>query len=379
MTARSTLVMRRTLPHRSAGSCRWLALGAAAAMAAVVAGCGSSGSSGATAAAPTTQVVTSMSGEKVTVPLKIDRIAEQFPAHTVTDLMLGVGDKLVAIPQNVKTIPFLRKVFPDINSRPELFRNGGKVNMEELLRLRPDVVSTISGGTTLTPFKKAGLPALDMDFNTFPELVPSISLAGKVYGGAAAAKAQEYGDYVNARLSMVQSRLASLPPAQKPSVVHLASYPPLVVDGGTSLIDGWIKLAGGTDSASGVKGTHVTVSMEQLLQWNPDVLIVETPGGDQGLAANTAQSVIENLQRSPGWSGLKAVKSGRVYLNPQGLYPWDRFGPEEALQIQWVARTLHPDLFKDIDIRAEARTFYQKFFGYQVTDADLDQILQVSK
>ncbi len=362
---------------RPTASRRWLTLGMAAAVAALAAGCGSS-SSDASPPAPTTQVVTSLSGEKVTVPLKINRIAEQFPAHTVTDIMLGVGDKLVAIPQNVKTIPFLRKVYPGVNGLPELFRNGGKVNMEELLKLKPDVVSTISGGDTLTPFQQAGLPAVNMDFNTFPQLVPSIQLAGKVYGGAAAAKAKAYNDYVTAKLAMVQSRLAKLPATEQPSVVHIASYPPVVVDGGKSLIDGWIKIAGGTDSASGVKGTHVTVSMEQLLQWNPDVLIVETPGGDQGLAANSAQSVIDNLAKSPGWADLKAVKAGRVYLNPQGLYPWDRFGPEEALQIQWAAKVLHPDLFTDLDIRSETKNFYSKFFNYHTTEADLDQILQVS-
>lgn len=359
---------------------RPLALGTAAAVLALAAGCGSSGSSGpstAASAAPTTQVVTSMSGEKVTVPLRINRIAEQFPAHTMTDIMLGVGPKLVAIPQNVKTIPFLRKVFPGVNDLPELFRSGGKVNMEELLKLRPDVVSTIDGGATLTPFQQAGLPALNMDFDTFDQLVPSIELAGKVYGGEAATRAKAYGEYVNAKLAMVKSRLASLPDTEKPSVVHVASYPPLVVDGGKSLIDGWIRLGGGTDSASGVKGTHVTVTMEQLLQWNPDVLVVETPGGDQGLAANTARSVISEFEKAPGWKSLKAVQTNRVYLNPQGLYPWERFGPEEALQIQWIAKMLHPDLFKDVDIRAETRSFYQKFFDYQVTDADLDQILQV--
>ncbi|WP_047221199.1 ABC transporter substrate-binding protein [Protofrankia coriariae] len=350
-----------------------MTLGLASLLAAVAVGCGGSSSDN----TPTTQVVTSVSGEQATIPLKIDRIAEQFPAHTVTDIMLGVGDKLVAIPQNVKTLPFLHKVFPQVDSLPELFRNGGAVNMEELLKLRPDVVSTISGGTTLEPFQKAGIPAVNMSFDAFPQLAPSIELAGKVYGGVAATRAREYTTYVNDKLSMVQSRLANLPEADKPSVVHIASYPPVVIDGGTSLIDGWIKIAGGTDSASGVKGTHVTVSIEQLLQWNPDVLIVETPGGDQGLAAASAQSVVDNLAKAPGWSDLKAVQTNRVYLNPQGLYPWDRFGPEEALQIQWAAKTLHPDLFKDVDIRAESRAFYQKFFDYTVTDADLDQILQV--
>ncbi|MEX5709337.1 ABC transporter substrate-binding protein [Parafrankia sp. FMc6] len=359
---------------------RILAPTVAVTMTALVAGCSDSGSSAdATggSADSGTQVVTSVSGEKVTIPLRIERIAEQFPAHTVTDLMLGVGDRLVAIPQNVKTIPFLRKVYPRIADVPELFASGGKVNMEELLRVDPDVVSTIDGGDTLTPFQQAGLPAVSMSFDHFDELAPSVELAGKVYGGDATARAKAYVDYVNGRAEMVRGRLADLPDAEKPSVVHISSYPPLVVDGGDTLIDDWITIAGGRDAAKSVPGTHVTVSGEQLLQWNPDVLIIQTPGGDQGFAAAAAQSVVDELAKSPGWADLRAVRGDRVYFNPQGLYPWDRFGPEEALQIQWAAQTLHPELFTDLDMRAETRAFYQTFFDYEPTEADLDLILQV--
>jgi iron complex transport system substrate-binding protein len=323
-----------------------------------------------------------MSGVSVRVPNQVDRIAEQFPAHTTTDIMLGVGDKIVAIPPNVKTLPFLSKVFPKVKSVPELFRNGGAVNMEDLLQLKPDVVSAIDGGATLKPFQDVGLPAVDMNFNTFPQLTRSMILAGQVYGGDAVGRAQSYVDYVNAKVQLVQSRLASLPAAQRPSVVHIASYPPLVVDGGRSLIDEWIKLAGGTDAASplsGASGTHVSVTMEQLLKWNPDVLIVETPGGDQGIAASSGQSAVAALENGSGWQNLRAVQNHRVYLNPQGLYPWDRFGPEEALQIQWAAKTLHPELFTDLDIRAEARGFYQKFFAYNPSDSELNQIFQTGQ
>ncbi|WP_239333242.1 ABC transporter substrate-binding protein [Frankia sp. CiP3] len=356
---------------------RILASAAAVTMAAGVAGCGGSSGSDGAGARSGTQVVTSVSGEKATIPIRIDRIAEQFPAHTVTDLMLGVGDRLVAIPQNVKTIPFLRKVYPRIANVPELFASGGKVNMEELLKLDPDVVSTIDGGNTLIPFQHAGLPAVNMSFDNFGQLAPSIELAGTVYGGDATARAKAYVDYVNGKAEMVRKRLAGLPDAEKPSVVHISSYPPLVVDGGSSLIDDWITIAGGRDAAKSVPGTHVTVSVEQLLQWNPDVLIIQTPGGDQGLVAAAAQSVVDKLAKSPGWADLKAVKGNRVYFNPQGLYPWDRFGPEEALQIQWAAQALHPGLFTDLDMRAETRGFYKKFFNYEPTEADLDLILQV--
>lgn len=328
---------------------------------------------------PATHAVVDMSGASVTVPVTIERIAEQFPAHTATDIMLGVGDRLVAIPQNVKTIPFLRKVYPRIAAVPEIFKPGGSFNVEELLARRPDVVSVLGSGAALKPFETAGLPAVNMLFATFDGLSRSIVLAGEVYGGEAKARAAAYVDYFRSKHDMIKSRLADLPAERRPTVVHIASFPPLVVDGGNSLIDEWITLAGGNDAARGIAGAHAVVTIEQLLKWNPDVLIVQTPGGDQGLSANTGRSVIAALSSTPGWQGLKAVKTGRVYSNPQGLYPWERYGPEEALQIQWAAKTLHPDRFADIDIRAESRTFYRTFFGYSLDDAELDQILQTGQ
>jgi iron complex transport system substrate-binding protein len=350
---------------------------AVALSAAVVAACGSSNSgSGASAR---THGVTDMTGAKVKVPIDVHRIAEQFPAHTATDIMLGVGDELVAIPKNVKTLPFLRAVFPRIGSVPELFTNAGSVNVEQLLTARPDVVSAIGGASaSLTPFHNAGLPAVVMTFKTYPQLIQSIRLAGQVYGGAATQRAAAYTRYLQDNLALVGSRLRGLPASQRPSVVHIASFPPLVVDGGGSIIDQWITLAGGTDAARSVTGPHASVTAEQLLRWNPDVLIVETPGGDQGLVAASAQSVIAALAKKvPGWSSLRAVKEHHVYLDPQGMYPWDRYGPEEALQILWAAETLHPDRFRDINMRARTRAFYQQFFHYTPSGAQLTQILHV--
>ncbi|WP_210253248.1 ABC transporter substrate-binding protein [Beijerinckia sp. L45] len=354
-----------TLPEHGAGKTVRCACGAALLLWAQAA-----------SAAPATHVVTDMRGNAVTVPETIERLAEQFPAHTITDIMLGMGDKLVAIPRNVKTIPLLQKVYPGITAVPETFRNGGTVNIEDLLSRRPDVVSMLGGTVSDTPFKTAGIPAVVMTFASLEQLPKSITLAGDVYGGDAKVKAAAFVAYFNGKLAAIQARLADLPDAQRPSVVHISSFPPLVIDGGTSLIDNWIKQAGGRDAAHDVSGVHVGITMEQLLTWDPDVLIVETPGGDQGLAAGSGQSVLKALSETAGWQQLRAVRTKRVFMNPQGLYPWDRYGPEEALQIQWAAKTLHPDKFADLDIRAEAKRFYQTFFGYALSDADLRQMFQ---
>ena len=141
----------------------------------------------------------------------------------------------------------------------------------------------------------------------------------------------------------------------------------------------WINTAGATNAVSDVKGSHSTLTPEELLRRNPDVLVIQAPGGDQGLVAGSAQSVLTTLAKQlPVWNDLKAVQNHRVYFNPQGMYPWERASPEEALQVLWAAKTLHPDRFGDIDMRAEARNFYQRFFNYALTDADLDLIFQRS-
>ncbi|MGH3779026.1 MAG: hypothetical protein ACRDRR_25390 [Pseudonocardiaceae bacterium] len=90
---------------------------------------------------PSTRVVTDTSGTKVTVPVDVERVGEQFPAHTVITIMLGAGSKIAAITTNVKTLPFLQKLYPQISSLPELFPyDGTAANIEELLELQIDVV-----------------------------------------------------------------------------------------------------------------------------------------------------------------------------------------------------------------------------------------------
>jgi iron complex transport system substrate-binding protein len=74
-------------------------------------------------------------------------------------------------------------------------------------------------------------------------------------------------------------------------------------------------------------------------------------------------------------ASLRAVQEGEVYLTPQGVCPWDVFGPEQALMPLWMGKTLYPELFEDVDLEQEVRDFYLEFFGYEVSDAYLAQML----
>ena len=43
-------------------------------------------------------------------------------------------------------------------------------------------------------------------------------------------------------------------------------------------------------------------------------------------------------------------KNNRIYANPTGTFPWDRYSAEEALQILWAAQLFHPEQFKDLNM-----------------------------
>jgi len=142
---------RRAAAGRTPGTLRLVVI---ASLASVLAACG--GPASAPTSAPTTRVVTGLGDEQITLPLTINRIGEQIPAHTATDIMLGAGPRLVAIPMNVKTIPFLKQVYPPIVAVSDLFQNGGGVNMEDLLKLKPDLISTVDAGRASKRSKQSG-------------------------------------------------------------------------------------------------------------------------------------------------------------------------------------------------------------------------------
>jgi len=73
---------------------------------------------------------------------------------------------------------------------------------------------------------------------------------------------------------------------------------------------------------------------------------------------------------------MKAVKNGKVYRLPRGIYTWDHASGEGVLLMIHMARIFHPDLFKDWDMIKEMKTFYSEIYGKTIKDQDAERILQ---
>jgi iron complex transport system substrate-binding protein len=345
--------------------------------AALLTGCGppSSGppSSGSPAAAGTHEV-TDSTGASVRVPTSVNRIADAWPAHNEIVHMLGAGDKIVATALKPSTTPWLYTVNPSLNKAQTAFTNS-TVNLETLTAVRPDVLFVSDPSQFAAKTTEVGIPTLQLIFQSFDGLKKVVATTADVLGPAAQAQARRYDSYLDTKLAAVSAVTSKIPVAQRPSVLHVNSLNPLVVDGTNSIIDAWISTAGGRNAAQ-VPGNLRQVSTEQVARWNPDVIIL---GSDAGDAADTGAQTLDKLSADPFWGQLAAVRNHRAHTNPTGAFLWDRYGVEEALQIQWAAKTLHPERFTGLDMVAETRSFYSQFLHYQLTDDQARRILAAQK
>ena len=108
------------------------------------------------------------------------------------------------------------------------------------------------------------------------------------------------------------------------------------------------------------------LNAEKIPNINPDVIII-------GRAKSP--DAIEKIYENKVYTGTNTVKNKKVFVNPAGVFSWDRYGAEGALQILWAAKTLHPEIFKDLDIASETKKFYKEFLHYDLNNNEVNYIL----
>jgi iron complex transport system substrate-binding protein len=112
------------------------------------------------------------------------------------------------------------------------------------------------------------------------------------------------------------------------------------------------------------RGGMATVSVEQVLAWNPDVIITIEP------------AFAASVRTDPVWAPVKAVQTGRIHLSPRLPFGWVGFPPSvnRLIGLWWLAKVLYPDQFPE-DLRPLTRDFYRQFYHMTPTDAQIDAVL----
>mgnify|MGYP001793381853 CR=1 FL=1 len=320
--------------------------------------------------------VTDQAGREVILPDHVERVVTL--QHQALDVLieLNAEDKLVGILRDWNkylpaTIADIAPVLSDLPMPGDL----RTVNAESLAALHPDVVIVTHYMTSdvVEQIERLGIPVVKVSFFTGPKteqaklnptlddetaaytdgLVEAVKLIGAVVG-----KDKEAGELVDYALNaraLVNQRTAHMAD-DKRTTMYMAN-PELATYGSGKYTGVAMRQAGGLNVARGIDG-YGKVSMEQVLQWNPQVIVVQA----------RYAPVAEQIRQDPQWQAIDAVKNGRIYVAPEYVKPWGHPLPESvALGELWMAKKLHPALFEDVDMDAKAQDFYRRFYrkGYE--------------
>lgn len=312
--------------------------------------------------------VTDDAGRTIHIPAKVERVFVAGPPAAILlytlapDLLIGWTNA-----QRPEACEFLTA---DTCARPPVGRltgRGNTANLEVVLSLKPDLILDV-GYVSDTYVSLANrvqeqtsIPYALLD-GKFDAMVSTYRKLGILTGRAD--QAEPLARYAEQTMATIKQRIAKIPEGERPRVYFGRGPRGLETGLGGSINMETIEFLGARNVAAERQGGLVNVSLEQVLAWNPEVIITI----DTGFAAG--------VRNDPLWAPIKAVQAGRVHLSPRLPFGWVDFPPSvnRLIGLWWLAKVLYPAQFPE-DIKPLARDFYTQFYHKTPTDAQIESVL----
>jgi iron complex transport system substrate-binding protein len=311
--------------------------------------------------------VTDAAGRSVPVPAKTTRV---FPAGPPDAIMIYTlaPDLLLGWPRANRPEE-CAYMLPDICAKPEVGRitgRGNTANLETVIGLKPDLILDV--GSTRDTFislatrvqEQTGIPYALLD-GRFDAIPASYRKLGELIGRQA--DAEKLARYADDTVKTITGRVKDVPQDKRPRVYYARGPRGLVTGLGHSINVETIEMLA-QNVAGGTQGGLANVSIEQVLLWNPEVIVTI----DRNFAAA--------VRNDPAWASVSAVKSGRVHLSPKMPFGWVDFPPSvnRLIGLWWLAKILYSGKFPE-DLTKLTRDFYTMFYHRTPSDAQIAHVL----
>ena len=169
--------------------------------------------------------------------------------------------------------------------------------------------------------------------------------------------------YSEQTIETITNRIAVVPKDRRPRIYFARGPRGLETGLGGSITVETIEFLA-QNVAGETRGGLGNVSIEQVLVWNPEVIVTI----DRDFAAK--------VYDDPAWATIAAVRAHRVHLSPKLPFGWVDFPPSvnRLIGLWWLAKILYPSLFSE-NLSLLTREFYEKFYHVRVTDQQIDRVL----
>ena len=323
-----------------------------------------------------TREITDMAGRKVTVPASEDiesvfstgPVAEIFMYMVEPDKLLGWNYELNDVEKSI-----ILEKYHDLPN----FGMGDAINYEAVIAANPTIAlncgkindAMVSDCDALS--KSLGIPVIAVD-NELNNSAEAFRFMGELLG--VEDHAEELAEYSEKIFTDIAS-LADIPEDEKVSVYFGNGEDSLETAPRGSqhaqILDA-VNVTNVADLELG-DGSRVQISAEQLLAWNPDVIVVN----GEPKADKSGNSAAEDILSNPDYASLKAVQDNKVYGTPNAPFSWvDRpAGPNRLIGMRWLSAVVYPEYIK-CDVNEEIREFFNLFYHVDLSDEQLENVLK---
>lgn len=323
-----------------------------------------------------TREITDMAGRKVTVPA-VENIESVFSAGPVAAIFLYMvaPDKLLGWNYELNDVE--KSIILDKYQDLPNFGMGDAVNYEAVIAANPTIAinsgkindAMVSDCDALS--ESLGIPVVAVD-NELNNSAEAFRFMGELLG--VEDHAEELAQYAEQVFTDINV-LSDIPEEKKVSVYFGNGEDSLETAPRGSqhaqILDA-INAVNVADLELG-DGSRVQISAEQLLAWDPDVIVVN----GEPKADKSGSSAAEDILSNPDYASLKAVQDQKVYGTPNAPFSWvDRpAGPNRLIGMRWFSALIYPEYIK-CDINEEIHKFFDLFYHVDLSDEQLENVLK---
>jgi iron complex transport system substrate-binding protein len=267
--------------------------------------------------------VTDDLGRMVTVEEEPMKIVSLAPSNTEILFALGLGDKVFGVTEYCD--------YPEEALTKEKVGGYSDVDIEKIVAINPDLILAEDMHKTevIPALEDLGFTVIALVPNNLQEVMDSIILIGQLTGTEAAAS--QIVDDMSQRIKAITDVTNGLTEEDRLKVLYVIWYEPISSVGSDTRIHELIEMAGGINIAEVAGEGYPTLTLEEIVSINPQVIIVND---DVSLQAILNESRL---------SDVYAVVNGRVYSINADLTNRPTARIVEGLEL--MAKMIHPEIF----------------------------------
>lgn len=312
-----------------------------------------------------TRTIVDMSGAEIEVPAQIDKYCVLYSSAISICAMLD---------QNLEHLCMCPTIYGGWTSRlcPGVEDHVTAVNKktvtaEQIIEVGTQVVfcSSSTNQETIAALQETGIPCVNVGMKTADDLLKAVDIIADTFGteyaiNAASNYKEKFAYYQEYVISCVEK----IPRDIRASVLVIGDLSDITGFGENAYEAYWTGIAGLNYILPSDDGADkVNLTMEQVFEFDPDVVIVET----------FDPSVITD---DSSWTSLRAYTDGNVLAAPSALDNWSKPGAESMMVYLWALNVFYPDYAGELDLTTEVINFYKDFYGYDMSSEYASILIQ---